>query len=124
MSDRVFCIDFGSAYTKVALRRDPKERSELVTDTNLSLDDGLNVCVPSAMLVDTSSSPPSVTWGMKLANDRMGGDGLVLKRNWKKDLYEAAPPAVRPGGTSRLAAFLKSAELRDLAGKHGVDGDQ
>jgi hypothetical protein len=48
----------------------------------------------------------------------------VLKRNWKKDLYEVAPPSARPAGVPRLAAFLKSAELRELAGKHGVDGDQ
>lgn len=75
MTDRVFCIDFGSAYTKVAFRRDPKERSELVRDPSLSLDDGLAVCIPSAMIVDTAASPISVGWGMAAANDRLAGDG-------------------------------------------------
>lgn len=123
MSDRVFCIDFGSAYTKVALRRNPRERSELVHDPSLSLDDGLNVCIPTVLVVDTNTPAYSTTWGMSAANDPASGDGLKVWRNWKKELYEATP-TTRPPGVSRLAAFLKSTELRELAGRHEISGDQ
>ena len=36
MADRVFCIDFGTAYTKVALRRDPVSKSALLACAVLS----------------------------------------------------------------------------------------
>ena len=55
MPDRVFCIDFGSAFTKVALRRDPTADSELVG----CRDADVEFCVPSfAMALDRRGAKP------------------------------------------------------------------
>ena len=42
----VLCIDFGSAYTKVALRRGPDEPSKILDEPTLNLDT-LKICIPT-----------------------------------------------------------------------------
>ena len=50
MADRVFAIDFGSAFTKVALRRDPGADAELLTSPREMV--GAEFCIPSVAVLD------------------------------------------------------------------------
>lgn len=127
MADHVFSIDFGSSFTKVALRRAPGSRAELIRDPSLVLDDELRVCIPSAVVLDRSSGPPVFVWGMKAALNRRAGNGVEVFRNWKKHLFGMSPvprlvsrPNPRPMPANPLDDFLASAELADLARRQNV----
>lgn len=111
MADRVFCIDFGSAYTKVALRRDPTADSELLTWPNIDF------CVPSTIAVDRRGTKAKLAFGEE-AVDEKGGGGIDVHRNWKRAVF-LAPSAVRLT-QSPLEALLQSDDLLVLATKYGV----
>ncbi len=115
MAERVFCIDFGSAYTKVALRRDPTADSELLSWPNIDF------CVPSTVVVDRRGTKPRLTFGAEAADER-GGGGIDVYRNWKKSVF-LTPPAGR-ATQSPLEALLESEELLQLATKFGVAAGQ
>jgi hypothetical protein len=112
MADRVFCIDFGSAYTKVALRRDPSAETRLLTWPNIDF------CVPSTVAVDRRhGTKPRLAFGDEAA-DQQGGGGIDVYRNWKRTVF-LTPGADRPS-QSPLEALLGSDELLQLADKFGV----
>jgi hypothetical protein len=111
MAERVFCIDFGSAYTKVALRRDPTADSELLSWPNIDF------CVPSTVVVDRRGTKPRLTFGDEAADQKPGG-GIEVFRNWKRSVF-LSPPAGR-ATQSPLEALLESDELHQLATKFGV----
>lgn len=112
MADRVFCIDFGSAYTKVALRPDPSAESRLLTWPNIDF------CVPSTVAVDRRhGTRPRLAFGDEAADQQAGG-GIDVYRNWKRTVF-FAPGEERPT-QSPLEALLGSEELLQLANKYGV----
>ena len=115
MNEPVLCIDFGSAYTKVAIRRDPNEASELIRSEALRLDE-LRVCVPSIVLLDQRSKQPVWECGMK-AVDRAAGPGIQIFRNFKPHLFRESPPEP----ASEIEQFLGSPEIRGLASARGLD---
>src|SRR5262245_33469339 len=112
MAERVFCIDFGSAYTKVALRRDPTADSRLLVLPNV----GIDFLIPSAVAVDRRSKP-RVLFGDEAAS-QIAGTGIDVYQNWKKFLF--LNPPLRTAGQPPLEAFLQSEELLQLAAKHDV----
>jgi hypothetical protein len=114
MSPPVLCIDFGSAYTKVALRPAPDRPAELLSDPSLNLD-RLNICVPSVVVVDRTGSQPRAQCGVR-ACDRVAGEGIEVYRNWKSRLFADLAPAPEPP----LSQFLAAPETRDLARRYGV----
>ena len=129
MSDRVFCIDFGSSYTKVGLRRGRWAPSELVRHPRLR--DDLRVCVPTTVAVDYTPFPPAFAFG-EAALTRRPSRKVRVFANWKKDLFEDAarghgperPQPRRGSGRPRLPALVQSAEFADLARRHKVpDGE-
>jgi len=112
MADRVFCIDFGSAYTKVALRRDPSADSQLLTWPNIDF------CVPSTVAVDRRhGTKAKLAFGDEAADLQAGG-GIEVYRNWKKSVF--LTPANRRTEQSPLEQLLESEELLQLANKFGV----
>jgi hypothetical protein len=111
MAERAFCIDFGSAYTKVALRRDPTADSELLTWPNVDF------CVPSTVVVDRRGMKPRLTFGDEAADQRAGG-GIDVFRNWKRSVF-LTPTGARVT-QSPLETLLESDELLQLATKFGV----
>jgi hypothetical protein len=124
MPDGVFCIDFGSAFTKVSLRRARRTNSDLVTMPDEA--EELEICVPSAAVADYSSGQPRYTFGRAATGRR--AEGLIKPRpNWKKELFAAASgtsaaspsaPIYRP--RTRVEWLILSKEFRQLAGKYQV----
>ncbi|MBX9582105.1 MAG: hypothetical protein K2X87_17505 [Gemmataceae bacterium] len=121
MSDRLFCIDFGSAYTKVGLRPGAWSNSDVVTNPALTLD-GLRFCHPSAVFVDNTVSPARPAFG----EEALGlPEGPRRRRhlNWKKKLLAATaadladPPATNP---ARVVALVESDRFARLAGEFRV----
>jgi hypothetical protein len=121
MADRVFCIDFGSAYTKVALRRDPSADSELLAGRGGTTSEA-NFCIPSTVAVDRRGPKPVPEFGERVASWQTGG-GIDVYRNWKKSIFVSPSPTTK-SLQSPLEALLQSEELRDLATKYGVASGQ
>jgi hypothetical protein len=119
MAERVFCIDFGSAFTKVALRRDPGADSRLLGRHGRVGE--ADFCIPSAVAVDRRGARPVPEFGDRAA-DLQSGNGIEVYRNWKKSIF-LTPAAARPQ-QSPLEALLQSDELRGLATKYGVAAGQ
>ncbi len=77
-------IDFGAAYTKVAIRKLPDSPSELLNHTSLDLDP-LHVCIPT--IAAWSASRDQWVFGAEAA-DLRSNDDIHVFRNWKKALFE------------------------------------
>jgi hypothetical protein len=117
MADRVFCIDFGNAYTKVALRRDPGADSELIS-SRVSRTAEADFCIPSVVAVNRRGSKPVPEFGDRAATLQSGG-GIEVYRNWKKLIFQEPTSSQKPE-QSPLEALLQSEELRELGTKFGV----
>ncbi|MBA4067122.1 MAG: hypothetical protein C0501_26125 [Isosphaera sp.] len=121
MSERVFCIDFGSAFTKVGLRRDPTAASDLVNNPVRRADE-LDFCIPSVAWVNRAVNPARVEFGPATANYTRGG-GLEPHSNWKRYIFSG----VRPSGELAqppLDQLLGSPQLATLAAGFGVTPGQ
>jgi hypothetical protein len=121
MSERVFCIDFGSAFTKVALRRDPGAVSELVNNPTRRVGE-IDFCVPSLAVIDRTTTPHRAEFGPATTNRHSGG-GIEVYTNWKRHIFTG----VRETGEMTappLDALLQSDELRQLAERFGVSAGQ
>ncbi|MDF1752913.1 MAG: hypothetical protein P1U89_09085 [Verrucomicrobiales bacterium] len=79
-------IDFGAAYTKIALRKEPDSTTQLLNHEKLRLDEG-HVCIPS--IVAWRESDDRWIFGGD-AVDIQAGNGIHVFRNWKPVLF--APP--------------------------------
>ncbi len=115
MSERVFCVDFGAAYTKVALRTAAQETANLVSFTTSARD----FWAPTVVAADWSSGrqKPDLEYGEKAAGIKPGGK-IAVYSNFKKDLF--APPEVEAPGAHPLDALLQSEEFEALAAKYSV----
>lgn len=120
MADRVFCIDFGSAFTKVALRRDPATDSQLLS--RRSGVEEADFCIPTTVAVDRRGTRPVAEFGDR-AVDLASGNGVEVYRNWKKSLF-LTPGSSKQPHQSPLEALLQSSELQELATRFGVAAGQ
>ncbi|HEX4612276.1 MAG TPA: hypothetical protein VH092_29045 [Urbifossiella sp.] len=118
MAERVFCIDFGSGFTKVALRPDPGATTRLVNDRDVESTD---FCFPSVVVVDRSGPKPVVECGKKAAG-RTASNGIEVHTNWKKWLF--LTPGPDDPAANPLETFLRSDDLSRLATQHGVTAGQ
>ncbi len=83
-NEAVLCIDFGSAYTKIALRSDWNEGATLIRGTPLSPVE-TNFCIPSAVARVESKGGARWAFGEAAAQQRPG-DGITIYRHWKARL--------------------------------------
>ncbi|MDB5309687.1 MAG: hypothetical protein JWO38_3889 [Gemmataceae bacterium] len=120
MADRVFCIDFGSAFTKVALRRDPGADTELLTSRVEGI--GAEFCIPTVAALDRTAARLVPEFGTKAVN-RTPGNGIEVYQNWKKWVF-AVPEATSQSQAPPLELFLQAEETNHLASKFGVSGGQ
>src|SRR5687767_8358693 len=109
------CIDFGSAYTKVALRREAKANTELVTDGQLNLD-AMHFCIPTIVASKQEGSDTRWVGGLAAA-DLKEANGVRVYRDWKSRFFtsavqEPAPAAKVQPAVGRVAQQL--AELRAI----------
>ncbi len=119
MIDRVFCIDLGSAFTKVALRTDPVADSQVIAPAGAEA--GLNFCVPTVVSSERrTGQKPLVQFGA--AADRASTGGVRVYRNWKRNVF------LSPSGDSKyhspMEALLGSSEFSDLATRFDVSSGQ
>lgn len=115
MLDCVFCIDFGSAYTKVALRSAAQDTTAL-----LRCDDtAVELWAPTVVAVEWDRGEArKMEFGYKAAGVKPGGN-IVVFTDFKKELFAPAPTEA-VAGPPPLEALLQSAEFDGLAAKYGV----
>jgi hypothetical protein len=134
MADGLICIDFGSSFTKVSVRRGRRTNSEIVVSAEHALPAGygtttdFRICVPSTVVVDTTTSTPQYSFGLRTIN-RRASDTIAVRRNWKKDLFSAtgaSPPvaAPKPRKMTRLEGLLHSPAFAQLAEQHRVSHNE
>lgn len=88
---RVLSIDLGSAYTKIAIRRQWNGEAELLRNLPLAADD-VDFCIPS--VVAQVGDPNGSRWMTgAAAGALMPGDGVRIYRYWKARLFSADPEA-------------------------------
>ena len=121
MAERVFSIDLGSAFTKVALRSDPGADARLLPLSTRGVED-VDFCFPSVVAVDRRGARPAVVIGDKAA-DLQSGNGVEVYRNWKKWLF-ATPQGTGGPRKPPLETLLESDDLRQLAERFGVSAGQ
>ena len=88
---RLISIDLGSAYTKVAVRRDWNGESDLLRNLPLASDEA-DFCVPSVVARVEERGGARWTIGAA-AGAQAPGDGVRIFRYWKARLFSAAPRA-------------------------------
>jgi hypothetical protein len=85
----VLSIDLGSAYTKLAIRRDWHDESQLLRDLPLATPE-VDFCVPSVVTrVDTAAGGEWLTGAT--AASRAPADGVTIYRYWKARLFGEHP---------------------------------
>ncbi len=102
MPERIFCVDFGSAFTKVALRTAAQEDGKLIPCS----DEGLELWAPTVVAADwtRSSTEPRLEFGYRAAAIKPGGK-IVVYSNFKKDLFtDTAAADGRRDAPARRAA--------------------
>lgn len=119
MAERVFSIDFGSAYTKVALRRDPTADSTLLDCPGAEVD----FLVPTVVAMDQRGTKARFEFGDRASDIKPGG-GIHVFTNFKKDLFVDSVTVPDKPPLPPLDALLQSEEFVALAGKYGVFAPQ
>ncbi|HEY1187029.1 MAG TPA: hypothetical protein VGE74_05195 [Gemmata sp.] len=115
MADRVFCMDFGAAYTKVALRTAAQESADLVP----LLPSARDFWAPTVVAANwnTGRPKPDLEFGEKAAGIKPG-DRVTVYTNFKRGLF--APAGADKPEMHPLDALLHSAEFEALAAKYSV----
>lgn len=85
--EQIICIDFGSSYTKVAVRNDWNEETELLRD--LGADETYSFCLPSTVACVEKNGRSTWLIGDD-ALSQLPGDNIRLYQNWKGKLFEEA----------------------------------
>ncbi len=119
MAERVFCIDFGSAYTKIALRRDPTADSSLLHCGGAEVD----FWIPTVVLVDRRGTEPKLEFGDRAAG-RTAGGGIDVFTDFKRHLFAVSGPAPGVPSLPPVDALLHSDEFAALAVKFEVNATQ
>jgi len=121
---RILCIDFGSAYTKVALRRDWNETVRLVWDIPLA-DRDTSFCVPSVVARVERLRGPRWLVGQEAAAQRPG-DGVTVYRDLKAGLFTEGPAEQkvkdtigREGFARRVLRRITALRVKDTIGSEG-----
>lgn len=120
MADRVFSIDLGSSYTKVALRRDPSADGELIQMPR-GLPGQVDFVFPSAVGVERQGGRNVPVFGREVMTRRFQPG--ALHTDWKKRLF-APPEQAGPPPKPPLDRFLDSPRLVELAAEFGVTSGQ
>jgi hypothetical protein len=88
---RVLSIDLGSAYSKIAVRREWNGESELLRDLPLAADD-VDFCIPSVVARVGDGNGSGWMIG-SAAGSLVPGDGVRIYRYWKARLFSTDPGA-------------------------------
>ncbi|MDY3560233.1 hypothetical protein R5W23_001459 [Gemmata sp. JC673] len=119
MAGELFCIDFGSSYTKVALRPGINGRARLIPHPT-NTESGEGFCFPSAALADRRGSATRYLFGAEAGRTNLT-DGVDSRRNWKPELFtsrDAAPIVLEEGLGALLASPAFGALVRQYRVPH------
>ena len=105
----VLSLDFGSAYTKIAIRREPDRASELMEEPSLNLDE-LRICIPSVVAREQRGATPRWAFGIEAVNYKEGKDIRVF-RNWKPHLFSLTEPPLAAGGPPTPVEFRQPGDV-------------
>jgi hypothetical protein len=88
-NSEVLCIDFGSAYTKIAFRSGWDEAAQLIRDVPIAAKE-TSFCVPS--VVAKVERMDGIRWAIgQAAAGLVAGDGTKIYRHWKARLLSDRP---------------------------------
>jgi len=110
------CIDFGSTYTKVALRNDWNSPGTLATFSQFGRTPEAQICVPS-IVCESRRGKMSKWYYFNEAADLRPGEGIIVYRNWKSHF---STPQPEPDPDLLTAAGKFFPELRKLCSMHPV----
>lgn len=118
MPERVFCVDFGSAYTKVALRTANEDTTDVVRCSDLTEE----FWAPTVVAADWSKGDqPRLEYGFKAADIRPDpAKRIAVYTNFKKDLFAPPPSETAAALVHPLDALFNSEEFEALAVKYAV----
>jgi hypothetical protein len=111
-NSRILTVDFGSSYTKIAMRISPGSSAALVNDLPLG-SPGLQFCIPSTVARISSQGTDKWLLGHAAAST-VEGPGAKVFQNWKADVFGEL--AHGPGGPARRSDELREVALRFFAG--------
>jgi len=123
MNDSLISIDLGSAYTKVAIRRELGEDARLAQAPSLSLDGGLGISVPTVAAHAVRRGTDRWWFGSDVAKLPDNSPPVEVFRNWKPHLL-ARP--LGPGDNHRGLAvgylrWLRHEFLPPIASRLDLD---
>lgn len=81
--EKLLCIDFGSSYTKVAVREDWNSATRLIESGHP--DESYSYCIPSTVARVTRRGKDTWLIGMDALN-QSPADNVAVYQNWKSDL--------------------------------------
>jgi hypothetical protein len=111
----LLCIDVGSSYTKIGVRRGWNERSELVHDDGAETE--WNFCIPSAVAAVFKSG--RVTWLTGYdAFAQLPGTGIRIYQNWKRNIFPLKQP--KADAEHLIVAYHYFCGLRERLQKIGM----
>lgn len=97
---KIICIDFGSAYTKIAMRSSLEKGSRLVEDHPLASEP--TYCVPSVVARVTRGG--RTRWAVGEAAAALSpGDGVDIHRYWKAKLFDPAVSGLKREHLNEIA---------------------
>lgn len=110
----VLSIDLGSAYTKISLRRDWHDDSELLRDVPLAAPE-VSFCIPSVVARVEDAGETRWLVGAPAAAQHPG-EGISIFRYWKARLFSSDPEAqTGRDQMGRVAPSLGGADYEEVA---------
>ncbi len=115
------CIDFGSSFTKVALRAGWDQRTLFLEDRAI-LDPLQRICVPSTVCEIKTGGSSNWVCGKKAMQMSPSAD-VVLHRNWKSQFIkpEDSPPPSRLAAAGKFFEWLRQEVARHQSFAEFVD---
>ncbi|MEN0061719.1 MAG: hypothetical protein AAGA48_06180 [Myxococcota bacterium] len=126
MNDSLISIDLGTAYTKVALRRELGEDAVLAQDPNLGLNGGLDISIPTVAAHALRRGHDHWWFGSDVAKLDNGSSQIDVYRNWKPELLSKALDAgdLHRGLALGYFRWLRHEFLPSVAARLDLDLDQ
>ena len=121
MARPMFCIDFGSSFTKVGLRTDENAETKLIWHPDNTEAEEEDFCFASRVLADRRELVVRHRFGKESSYKNKLPAGMISRVNWKPELFTdcSTPIAAAKAG---LKYLLTSEEFLRLARSYRVSG--
>jgi hypothetical protein len=113
--DPCLSIDFGNAFTKVALRSGLSTPTQPVSDPLLQFDRGLNVCIPTLAVKVGVGGVARWYFGADAMDVPFNRPGCHFFHDWKRDFFQAAERNTEGGVLGAASQVAHSGPARHSA---------